>query len=95
MKDQFARAFQKHLIERVNDAFMMRKEDLPLSEYPAHFAEMGKLVAQIESRENLSDLIKDVEQGELEVVGIFSSDFDCFEVLVRDVLIEMGHEFRQ
>lgn len=95
MKNEFLRAFKKVLTEKTTEAYFMRKDEVELEGYSAHFADMGMLISGIDAQQSVSALVLYIENRRLESAGMFVTDPDFFEELFKDVLTEVGYEFRQ
>jgi hypothetical protein len=76
------------LISQANDLYDIRKEDLDFDalSYRAHYSNLGELVFQIDAYESLGDLIKDLEDDNLQELGYFGADEDLLEVFLKQVL---------
>ena len=66
------------LINRVTDMFIDRREDLDLKEYPAHFSEMGELIARIDNLKTLSSLVEMIEANQLSQAAVFDDEVEDF-----------------
>ena len=76
------------LINRANDLYDMRKDELDFDalSYRNHFSNLGELVFQIDAYESLGDLIKDIEDDNLQELGYFGADEDMLEKFLKQVL---------
>jgi hypothetical protein len=79
-----AKAF---LIVQANDLYDIRKEDLDLDilSFENHYKNLGSLVFQIECYESLGDIIKDLENDNLQELGYWGAD----EEMIKDFLTEI------
>ena len=70
------------LINHATDLYTDRRIDLPLTEYPEHYENLGLLVQQIDQYPSLGHIISDMENGKLEVLGYFQGeDYAVMEFL--------------
>ena len=76
---------KESLIERTVEMYLDRRGELEFSEYPSYFEGMGALIAIIEKYESLSDLVKGLEEGVFEPIGLFPSDDDMFDVFFNNI----------
>ena len=76
------------LIESANDLYAMRKEELDFDalSYRNHFSNLGELIFQIDAYESLGDIIKDIENDNLQELGYFGADEDLLETFLKQVL---------
>ena len=76
------------LISQANDLYDIRKEDLDFDalSYRAHYSNLGELVFQIDAYESFGDVIKDLEDDNLQELGYFGADEDLLEVFLKQVL---------
>ena len=76
------------LIESANELYDMRKDDLDFDalSYRNHFSNLGELVFQIDAYESLGDIIKDIENDNLQELGYFGADEDLLETFLKQVL---------
>jgi hypothetical protein len=76
------------LINRANELYDMRKEDLDFDalSYRNHFSNLGELIFQIDAYESFGDLIKDIEDDNLQELGYFGADEDMLEKFLKHVL---------
>ncbi len=76
------------LINKANDLYDMRKDELDFDalSYRAHYSNLGELVFQIEAYESLGDLIKDIENDNLQELGYFGADEHLLETFLKQVL---------
>ncbi len=76
------------LIDSANDLYDMRKDELDFDalSYRAHYSNLGELVFQIDAYESFGDLIKDIENDNLQELGYFGADEDLLEVFLKQVL---------
>ena len=76
------------LINRANDLYDMRKDELDFDalSYRNHFSNLGELIFQIDAYESLGDLIKDIEDDNLQELGYFGADEDMLEKFLKQVL---------
>ena len=76
---------KESLIERTTEIFLDRRGEIEMEEYPSYFQGMGALIAIIEKYETLSDLVKGLEDGVFEPIGLFPSDEDMFDVFFNSI----------
>ena len=76
------------LIEKANELYDMRKDDLDFDalSYRNHFSNLGELIFQIDAYESLGDIIKDIENDNLQELGYFGADEDLLETFLKQVL---------
>jgi hypothetical protein len=76
------------LISQANDLYDIRREDLDLDalSFRNHYSNLGELVFQIDAYESFGDLIKDLEDDNLQELGYFGADEDLLEVFLKQVL---------
>jgi hypothetical protein len=76
------------LISQANDLYDIRKEDLDFDalSYRAHYSNLGELVFQIDAYESFGDVIKDLEDDNLQELGYFGADEDLLEEFLKAVM---------
>jgi len=76
------------LIESANELYDMRKDELDFDalSYRNHFSNLGELIFQIDAYESLGDIIKDIENDNLQELGYFGADEDLLETFLKQVL---------
>ena len=76
------------LIGKANDLYDMRREELDFDalSYRSHYSNLGELIFQIDAYESLGDLIKDIEDDNLQELGYFGADEDMLEKFLKQVL---------
>jgi hypothetical protein len=76
------------LINSANELYDMRKDELDFDalSYRNHFSNLGELIFQIDAYESLGDLIKDIEDDNLQELGYFGADEDMLEKFLKQVL---------
>ena len=76
------------LINRANELYDMRKDDLDFDalSYRNHYSNLGELVFQIDAYESFGDLIKDIENDNLQELGYFGADEYLLEEFLKHVL---------
>jgi hypothetical protein len=76
------------LIDSANDLYDMRKDELDFDalSYRNHYSNLGELIFQIDAYESLGDLIKDIEDDNLQELGYFGADEDMLEKFLKHVL---------
>ena len=76
------------LIESANELYAMRKDELDFDalSYRNHFSNLGELIFQIDAYESLGDIIKDIENDNLQELGYFGADEDLLETFLKQVL---------
>ena len=76
------------LINKANDLYDMRKEELDFDalSYRHHYSNLGELIFQIDAYESLGDIIKDIENDNLQELGYFGADEDLLETFLKQVL---------
>jgi len=76
------------LISQANELYDVRKEDLDFDalSYRSHYSNLGELVFQIDAYESFGDIIKDLEDDNLQELGYFGADEDMLEKFLKQVL---------
>ena len=76
------------LIESANELYDMRKDDLDFDalSYRNHFSNLGELIFQIDAYESLGDIIKDIENDNLQELGYFGADEYMLDEFLTKVL---------
>jgi hypothetical protein len=76
------------LINSANELYDMRKDELDFDalSYRSHYSNLGELIFQIDAYESLGDLIKDIEDDNLQELGYFGADEDMLEKFLKQVL---------
>ncbi len=78
------------LINSANELYDMRKDELDFDalSYRNHFSNLGELIFQIDAYESLGDLIKDIEDDNLQELGYFGADEDMLEKFLKHILVK-------
>jgi len=78
------------LIDSANDLYDMRKDELDFDalSYRNHFSNLGELIFQIDAYESLGDIIKDIEDDNLQELGYFGADEDMLEKFLKHILVK-------
>ena len=76
------------LINRANDLYDMRKDDLDFDalSYRNHYSNLGELIFQIDAYESFGDIIKDIENDNLQELGYFGADEYLLDEFLKHVL---------
>jgi hypothetical protein len=76
------------LVVQANDLYDIRKEDLDLDilSFENHYRNLGSLVFQIECYESLGDIIKDLENDNLQELGYWGADEEMIEDFLTEIL---------
>jgi hypothetical protein len=76
------------LISQANDLYDIRREDLDLDalSFRNHYSNLGELIFQIDAYESLGDLIKDLEDDNLQELGYFGADEDLLDEFLKAVM---------
>ncbi len=76
------------LIAQANDLYDIRKDDLDLDalSFRNHYSNLGELVFQIESYESLGEIVKDLENDNLQELGYWGADEDMIESFLTEIL---------
>ena len=76
------------LINGANELYDMRKDDLDFDalSYKNHFSNLGELIFQIDAYESLGDIIKDIENDNLQELGYFGADEYLLDEFLKHVL---------
>jgi hypothetical protein len=66
----------------------MRKDELDFDalSYRNHFSNLGELVFQIDAYESFGDVIKDIENDNLQELGYFGADEYLLEEFLKEIL---------
>ena len=77
-----------HLVFKANDLYDMRKDDLDLDilSFENHYKNLGSLIFQIECYELFSDIIKDIENDNLQELGYFGADDYLLDEFLKQIL---------
>ena len=73
------------LISLANDVYTDRRTDLPLTEYPEFYKGLGLLVQRIDQYESLGEIISEMENGKLEMIGYFEEDDEAVMDFLKKV----------
>jgi len=78
------------LINGANELYDMRKDELDFDalSYRNHFSNLGELIFQIDAYESLGDIIKDIENDNLQELGYFGADEDMLEKFLKHILVK-------
>ena len=76
------------LIESANELYDMRKDELDFDalSYRNHFSNLGELIFQIDAYESLGDILKDLEDDNLQELGYFGADEDLLDEFLKAVM---------
>jgi hypothetical protein len=76
------------LINSANELYDMRKDELDFDalSYRSHYSNLGELIFQIDAYESLGDLIKDIEDDNLQELGYFGADENLLEEFLVEIL---------
>tara|TARA_R110000868_G_scaffold310848_1_gene572026 strand:- start:630 stop:899 length:270 start_codon:yes stop_codon:yes gene_type:complete len=76
------------LIESANELYDMRKDELDFDalSYRNHFSNLGELIFQIDAYESFGDIIKDIENDNLQELGYYGADEAMNEDFLKQVL---------
>jgi hypothetical protein len=76
------------LISQANELHDIRREDLDLDalSFRNHYSNLGEIVFQIDSYESLGDLIKDLENDNLQELGYWGADEEMIEDFLTQIL---------
>jgi hypothetical protein len=77
------------LIDKANELYDMRKDDLDFDalSYRNHFSNLGELIFQIDAYESFGDIIKDIENDNLQELGYFGADEYLLDEFLKHVLV--------
>jgi hypothetical protein len=78
---------QKVLRDKAFDLYNMRKDELDFDalSYCSHYSNLGELIFQIDAYTSFGELIKDIEDDNLQELGYFGADEDMLEEFLRAV----------
>ena len=76
------------LINSANELYDMRKDELDFDalSYCSHYSNLGELIFQIDAYTSFGELIKDIEDDNLQELGYFGADEDMLEKFLKHVL---------
>ena len=76
------------LINGANELYDMRKDELDFDalSYRNHFSNLGELIFQIDAYESLGDILKDLEDDNLQELGYFGADEDLLDEFLKAVM---------
>jgi hypothetical protein len=79
---------QKVLRDKAFDLYNMRKDELDFDalSYCSHYSNLGELIFQIDAYTSFGELIKDIEDDNLQELGYFGADEDMLEKFLKQVL---------
>jgi hypothetical protein len=80
MENLLSRA-KKSLIGQATDLYEFRRDEveLDLTDYQVHYQNLGALIYQIEKYQSFGDIIKDIEDDNLNELGWYGADNYCIE----------------
>ena len=76
---------KRALITRATDIYTDMRHDIPVEEYPHHFKTMGELIAQIDSHEDLAEIINAVCKGSYDILGLEPSCDESIEEFFQEI----------
>jgi hypothetical protein len=78
---------QKVLRDKAFDLYNMRKDELDFDalSYCSHYSNLGELIFQIDAYTSFGELIKDIEDDNLQELGYFGADDNMLEEFLRAV----------
>jgi hypothetical protein len=78
---------QKVLRDKAFDLYNMRKDELDFDalSYCSHYSNLGELIFQIDAYTSFGDVIKDIEDDNLQELGYFGADDNMLEEFLRAV----------
>ena len=76
------------LIDQASELYEARRSDLDKDalSYRSHYSNLGELIFQIDSYESLGDIIKDLENDNLQELGYWGADQAMIEDFLSDLL---------
>ena len=76
------------LINGANELYDMRKDELDFDalSYRNHFSNLGELIFQIDAYESFGDIIKDIENDNLQELGYYGADEYLLDEFLKHVL---------
>jgi hypothetical protein len=76
------------LIAQANDLYDMRKDELDFDalSFRNHYSNLGELVFQIDAYESLGEIVKDLENDNLQELGYWGADEDMIEDFLTEIL---------
>lgn len=80
---------KKVLVERAIELYNDRRSEIDFEEYPDHYASLGEIIWQIDAIDSFAELVKKLEVGRFEAIGLFPTDEDMMEVFLSDVLYRL------
>lgn len=85
MKNLLANAKQD-LVQRAVEMYTDRRSEIDFFEYPDHFSNLGSIISDIDLIKSFPELVKQLEEGKFEVLGLFPSDEDMMTDFLKGVL---------
>jgi len=86
MKDLLSTA-KGLLITQATELYDFRRDSCEgLIDYQDHYKNLGEIVWQIDNYESFGDLIKDIENDNLQVLGFYGADEDLLQDLIERIM---------
>ena len=79
---------KKVLLDSAYNLYDCRKDDLDLDilSFENHFRNLGSMIFQIDAYESLGEIIKDLENDNLQELGYWGADEDMIEDFLTEIL---------
>lgn len=76
----------KHaLVTRATDIYTDMRHDITPEEYPDHFGNMARVIAQVDSHEDLASLMAAVCKGDFDILGLEPSCDETMEDFFQEI----------
>jgi len=77
---------KQDLVERAVEIYTDNRHFTDFADYPNHFSMMGSIISEIDQIGSFPELIKQLEEGKFEVLGLFPSDEDMMTHFLKGIL---------
>ena len=77
---------KQDLVQRAVEMYTDRRSEIDFVDYPDHFSNLGSIVSDIDQIESFPEVIKQLEEGKFEVLGLFPSDEDMMTHFLKGIL---------
>ena len=75
------------LITQATELYDFRRDSCEgVADYQDHYKNLGEIIWQIDNYQSFGDLIKDMEDDNLQVLGYFGADEDMLEDFLEKVI---------
>ena len=76
---------KQDLVERAIQMYTDRRTEIDFIDYPKHFDSMGSVISDIDQIKSFPELVKQLEEGKFEVLGLFPSDEDMMTEFLKGI----------